>query len=247
MTAYILSVAIPCHNEEYFLVRLLRMLEKQSLPSNLYEVIVIDNGSTDRTNEAAWSYAAETSLNLRLVHEPILGVSRARNAGARASSGATIIFLDADNTVPEDFLAKLVDYINVKNVSAGTIRTLAEGVSIRGRVVFLILEAIKVISGRPFGKSFATRSLFEMVGGFNEQIVLGENVDFLRRLKKCAANHNARFGHFRVSIRCSLRRFKKQGYFKTLLPWLIAYFGFYTLRYSTMASIEEGLRKKMEQ
>ncbi len=234
------SVVVPCFNEEDYIFKLLNTLASQNVDAENFEVIVVDNNSTDRTAQVVWEFASKSEMNIKMVHEYMPGVSIARNSGANMSSGSTIVFLDADNTLSQEFLANLSGYISKNNCSAGSIRTMPDEPDIKGWAVFTVLEIIKMFSPRPFGKSFVERDVFIESGGFNEAIVLGENVDFLVRIKKLVKQMGGEFGHIRPGIKCSLRRFYKIGYMKILLPWMRAYVGDYTLNYKTMVDINKG-------
>lgn len=233
------SIVVPCLNEENYIFRLLSTLKNQKFVTENYEVIVVDNNSTDRTAQVVWDFASKTDLNIKMVHEYIPGVSLARNSGANVSCGKTIVFLDADNTLDQKFLTGLSGYISENNYTAGTIRTLPDERNIKGWIVFVVLEVIKMLSPRPFGKSFVDRKIFFESGGFNEAIVLGENVDFLVRVKKLIKKMGGGFCHSRLGVKCSLRRFNKVGYMCILLPWWRAYIGNYALKYKTMVDINE--------
>jgi len=94
---------------------------------------------------------------------------------------------------------------------------------------------------RPFGKIFVKRKIFDEINGFDTNIALGENVDFLVRAKKYAKNKNLVFTHFSKStIRCSLRRFYKMNFFNIVFPWFIAYLGIKKLKYETMFNINHS-------
>jgi glycosyltransferase involved in cell wall biosynthesis len=232
------SVVIPCFNEEKYIKKLLASLDKQDIGSRCFEVVVVDNNSTDKTSQVIWDYASTTTLNIRMVHEYSPGVSVARNSGSRIASGEVIVFLDADNTLEENFLSRLENYITSKQCLAGTICTLPDKSNMRGWILFLSMEIIKTLSPRPFGKSFVEKHVLSSSRGFNEGIVLGENVEFLINIKKIVTGMGGMFGHIRPGIRCSLRRFEKVGYFRVLVPWLRAYLGNYAIKYKTMAEID---------
>ena len=234
------SIVVPCLNEEHYIINLLAALECQDFGSDFFEVIVVDNNCTDNTVQAIWDYSFSSNLSLKLVHEYTPGVSIARNSGAKMTRGDVIIFLDADNLVKSDFLKKLSLYISNKKCSAGSIRTLPDCFSIKGWFVFIILEIIKIVLPRPFGKSFVERAVFSSSGGFDETVVLGENIVFLQNVKRIVKNNNGCFGHFSPAIKCSLRRFNKLGYIKILLPWFIAYLGNHSQKYNTMVDVNEN-------
>lgn len=233
------SIVIPCHNEDRYVPNLLTALEKQTFPLAEFEVIIVDNGSTDDTAEVIWKFAENTRLKLRMLHEYRLGVSNARNLGAHNSTGETLVFLDADNLVPPDFLSHLNELMRTTGCIAGTFRSLPDTADLKGYAVFWTLELIKCYLQRPFGKSYVRKDIFNRVNGFDENIVLGENVDFLVRVKKQVRVNSGVFSHVRKPVLCSLRRFAKIGYVRILMPWLLAYLGVKRLRYRTMASIEK--------
>lgn len=233
------SIIIPCHNEARFAPRLLKALENQTFPLAEFEVIIVDNNSSDNTAAVIWQFSEKTPLNLHMEHEYKLGVSNARNLGAHNSTGEMMVFLDADNLVPPDFLEHLENLMKSTGCIAGTFRSLPDTTDFKGSVVFWTLELIKCYLQRPFGKSFVRRDIFNRVNGFDEQIVLGENVDFLVRVKRQVRVNSGVFAHVRKPVLCSLRRFAKIGYVRILMPWLLAYVGVKRLRYRTMSSIEK--------
>lgn len=97
------SVVIPALNEEHTLPVCLDALAAQTQPP--YEVIVVDNGSTDKTADIARSYPF-----VRLIEEPKRGRVYARNAGFMAARGAIIARIDADAIVPSDWVAHIATY-----------------------------------------------------------------------------------------------------------------------------------------
>ena len=99
-----ISVVIPAYNEEKRLPLLLESLRRQTLEwGKDFEVIVVDDGSTDMTGQIAKSYGC------RLVsRESPHGPANARNAGARASKGNALVFLDADTVAEPELLERLI-------------------------------------------------------------------------------------------------------------------------------------------
>jgi glycosyltransferase involved in cell wall biosynthesis len=233
------SIIVPAHNEENYIVTLLSDLYNQTLPKEFYEVLIVDNASSDDTVENIWKFSIKhTNLNLRLIHENQLGVSRARNKGALCANNPNLIFLDADNTVKEDFLTTIRDRVEDPKILAATFRTLPDQFDIRALIFFWSIEILKMLRLKPFGKSFVRRSALNEIDGFNENIHLGENVDMLFRIKQYARIHSKKFIHIsKPEIKCSLRRFEKLGYLKIIIPWFIAYLGVKHLDYKTMHSI----------
>ena len=87
------SVIIPVYNQERLIGRAIRSVLSQSHP--VYELIVVDDGSTDGTQPAI--AAASTDSRVRYVYQANGGVSAARNAGIRIAKGNWLVFLDADD------------------------------------------------------------------------------------------------------------------------------------------------------
>lgn len=226
-----LSIVIPCLNEEQHIGELLDSLEQQSIEKSSFEVIVVNNASRDDTEAVVRAHRMRSQMTIKLLNEPQAGVSRARNTGARHADAEWIFFLDADNVVPPDFLACSMALLNSSEVGASTIATLSNDDKPIHRTIFGLLEWVKSNGFRPFGKSMVRRDLFVLCGGFNVDIQLGENVDFLCRVKKACIDAHLQFAHIRHPIRCSPRRFEKHGYAATLAKWLLAYMGLHSMKY----------------
>jgi glycosyltransferase involved in cell wall biosynthesis len=94
------SVVVPCYNEEAYLPAAIRSLQRQDYDGE-YEIVVVDNNSTDRTAEVA------RDLGVRVVSEPNPGVCNARQAGTTAATGDIVISADADTTYAPDWLSKI--------------------------------------------------------------------------------------------------------------------------------------------
>ncbi|CAG9932785.1 glycosyltransferase [Candidatus Nitrotoga arctica] len=98
----IVSIIMPCLNGERHIQATIDSVLVQTF--NDFELIVVDNGSTDRTSEILGSV---NDPRLRVLTLPERGVSRARNLGLREARGAFIAFLDSDDTWSAEFLEKM--------------------------------------------------------------------------------------------------------------------------------------------
>ena len=101
-----ISVVIPAYNADKFIVRALASIESQTLKPD--EVIVVDDGSTDRTALQVEEFARHSKLTLLLERQPNRGSPAARNSGIRKASGELITFLDADDLIYPAFLERTV-------------------------------------------------------------------------------------------------------------------------------------------
>src|ERR1700755_751781 len=73
-----------------------------------WELIIVDNGSSDNTADVIREFARESGLNVRSVMQPQVGLSNARNAGLKESKGNIIAFTDDDCYAQEDYLERIV-------------------------------------------------------------------------------------------------------------------------------------------
>lgn len=92
------SVVIPAYNSAEMLPTCLQALQAQTLPADQYEIIVVDDGSTDDTAEVA------RDLGVRVISQPNAGPAAARNRGALAARGDILLFTDADCTPFPDWV-----------------------------------------------------------------------------------------------------------------------------------------------
>jgi len=103
MSIPVISVIIPAYNEEYYLAKCLQSLSKQTLDPKLYEVIVVDNASTDKTPDIAKRYS------VKLLRERRKSVVFARQKGVDHCQGQVIVSADADTIYPPNWLKKISD------------------------------------------------------------------------------------------------------------------------------------------
>ena len=96
------SVVIPLYNKEHYIAGTLRSVLTQTFPD--YEVIVVDDGSTDHSLQACKEVRSD---KIRVVQQVNQGVSAARNKGIELAAGEYICFLDADDTWHPDYLQNI--------------------------------------------------------------------------------------------------------------------------------------------
>ncbi len=106
MTSPTISVIVCTHNREDFLRPCLNSLYQQTLSQEQYEVLVVDNVSTDGTEAVCQAYKIHE--NFKYIFESIPGLSQARNTGWQHGQGRYIAFIDDDATALSDWLEKIL-------------------------------------------------------------------------------------------------------------------------------------------
>jgi len=96
-----ISVVIPCLNEQANLARCIESIENQDYPRKYYEIIVVDNGSTDNSLDIAQTHADRT-----VIAPNTTKVGGARNIGAKESEAAILVFIDSDCTIDRGWLSR---------------------------------------------------------------------------------------------------------------------------------------------
>ncbi|GAB4379037.1 MAG: glycosyltransferase family 2 protein [Elainellaceae cyanobacterium] len=124
------SVVIPTYNRKPILEKCLRALESQQLREQSlvegYEVVVVDDGSTDDT--VAWLQTYQSELpHVRLFQQNHLGPAAARNLGVKQAQGDTIIFIDSDLVVTDAFLQAHADALQQGQTQLGSDRLFTYG------------------------------------------------------------------------------------------------------------------------
>lgn len=118
-----ISVIVPVYKVEKYLGRCVESILTQTFED--FELILVDDGSTDRSGEICDEYAAKDD-RIRVIHKQNGGVSSARNAGLDAAQGEFVAFVDSDDYVEPDYLQVLCNH-NVDLSFCGSVRHLEDG------------------------------------------------------------------------------------------------------------------------
>ncbi|TSC69102.1 MAG: family 2 glycosyl transferase [Parcubacteria group bacterium Gr01-1014_56] len=208
------SLIIPAYNEEAYIGGCLDSVIAHA-PDEFFEIIVVDNASTDNTAKIASAYP-----EVRVVHEPKKGLPSARERGRLEASGDFLAYIDADTRMHSDWLplAKKVFDKNPEAVSiSGPARYWDAGLWQRMVLEFFWWTSsplmYRVVGYMIYGAHFIVkREALEKIGGFDTGISFyGEDTDLARRLSKVGKTV------FRMDfyILSSARRFKKEGIIKS--------------------------------
>ncbi len=108
-----ISIIICTYNREKFLPKALASLVNQTIPKNEYEIVIVNNNSTDNTEQICKEFIAHNSaLNVKYVVEKQKGLSAARNRGIIESSSDLFAFIDDDAEVENNYLETAIEFFN---------------------------------------------------------------------------------------------------------------------------------------
>jgi glycosyltransferase involved in cell wall biosynthesis len=183
------SVVIACRNAEATLAVQLEALTRQDCPLP-WNVVISDNGSTDRTVEIARSFADRLPGLSIVDSSDRLGAGPARNVGAHASTAELLVFCDADDEAAPGWLAAMVAALQQNPFVAGRFesRKLNAARTLRSRT----LQQDDDLQESPFGPGLphagagnlgVDRALFLSVGGFDPLIDCLEDTDLCWRVQ----------------------------------------------------------------
>jgi peptidoglycan/xylan/chitin deacetylase (PgdA/CDA1 family)/glycosyltransferase involved in cell wall biosynthesis len=220
------SVVIPAHNEENYLPLCLASMKKQDYAGD-YEIIVVDNASTDNTAQIARDWGA------KVVYESRRSPACARQKGAEIATGKIIAFIDADTQAPIHWLSTIVwrflcepETVVISGpyafYDAGRIARIASyGNFISITIDQLFRKAFNKGSA-VWGSNFAVRrSALMEVGGFDTSIrFYGEEYELSLRLKEAGKGVVIP----RLFVLTSARRLKRIGVVNQYWNWVVDYF-----------------------
>lgn len=203
------SIIIPAYNEEDYIGACLQSLTWQKTKTK-FEVIVIDNNSTDNTNKIAKSF--KNKLNIRVIVEKKQGRGVARWRGFEEATGTILFSTDADTILPEDWIERFMKYFKNKEIVAVTSLCNIDEPSRVDKAVFKFImllanEGHRIALGHYWlsGFSYAIRaSTYVKAGGINKDLDALDDVDLGRRVRKLGKIKLVR----NLPVLSSSRRFK---------------------------------------
>lgn len=176
----VLSIIVPAHNEEAFIGATLRALETAARESGVpFEIIVVDDASSDRTAAIAAGHGAT------IVAANVRQIAAARNLGARAAHGEFLMFVDADTIVPAVTLAAAVREMQSGAVGGGASPGFDPDTPRWAHFTIDFTVWFMRTAGWAAGCFlFARRDAFEAAGGFDERYFASEEIHLSRALKR---------------------------------------------------------------
>lgn len=175
-----LSFIIPAHDEEAVIEPTIRAIDAAARRVQVpCEVIVVDDGSTDRTGALA------EALGAHVIRIDARHIAKARNAGAAAATSDTFVFVDADTIVTADVVRGVV-----RALAGGAVGGSAEVQADHPAPRYVpLMMAVVTLACRWFGWFggcfiYCRRDVFQAIGGFDERLFAAEEIAFGRALKR---------------------------------------------------------------
>jgi glycosyltransferase involved in cell wall biosynthesis len=176
------SIIIPAKNEQGYLPACLASLAQLDYPPSGYEVLVIDNGSTDNTVAIAQQYGVQVFVR------PELTIAGLRNFGASNAQGRFLVFLDADCTVAPNWLTAASLWLGQADVCCfgGPPEVPKEGTWVQHAwfIVRCKHHTVEDVEWLESMNMFARRESFDQADGFDESLTTCEDYDLSLRLKQ---------------------------------------------------------------
>jgi len=236
-----ISVVIPTFQEEKIISNCLKFFNNKIKSKYFLEIIVSDGGSTDNTVEISRPLCDKIAIHSNANKQTI---AEGRNKGAELAEADYIVFINSD-TYPADldyFFSTILQWTNNEgkykdaDALACYVEAFPDDIIWKDRIFyplqnmfFILLNSLGMGMGR--GEcQIVKKSIFDKIGGYNPMLAAGEDVDLFRRISK---NYKVIFAKDLVVYE-SPRRFRREGYLKTLLRWSLndIYVRFYKKSYS---------------
>lgn len=178
-----ISVVVCTKDRAKYLPEMLDTLRQLRAPGILWEVVFVDNGSSDSTTDILQDFCKNFSMPARVIRETERGLSAARNTGWKASLGKIVSFTDDDCYPSQDWLVAVkrafedlkADYVGGRvllfdsNDAPITIQT--------SEKTFAFKKYSYIESGQIMGANFScTRKMLDAIGGFDKRLGAGTNL-----------------------------------------------------------------------
>jgi len=192
------SIIIPCRNEEKYIAKCLDSIVSQDYPKENLEVLVVDGMSEDKTKEIVKEYSKRYPF-IKFLENPNKFTSFALNIGIKKAKGEIIVRMDAHAGYEKDYISKCVRYLKEYNADniGGTMKTLARENTIVAKAIALCLSHPFGVGGSQFRigankpkwvdtvfNGCYKKEVFDKIGLFNENLIRSQDMEFNLRLKK---------------------------------------------------------------
>lgn len=189
---YSLSVIIPSYNRRDTLTQVLYALENQDYPLFLFQVVVVDDASTDGTAEFLDAFRKATLLEITVVSGPGINAAAARNRGLEHAVGEIVLFLDADTIPQSDVVKKHIMWHRhygegvclIGNVAMSEVLATTSQARLNETQTQYDTQEIAEIAWQEYRTANTSlhREVCTIVRGFDESLPAAEDTEFASRL-----------------------------------------------------------------
>lgn len=189
MKKFEISIIIPAYNEEKYIGPCLQSLVRQKTKRS-FEVVVVDNNSTDDTKKIAESF--KDKLNIRIITEKQQGRGVARWRGFEEATGDILFSSDADTIIPSEWIERFIKNFKNKKIVAVTSLCNIDDPSAKNKALFKLVhlianEVYRIALGHYclYGFSYAIRrNIYIKAGKIDKTLNALDDVDLGKRVKK---------------------------------------------------------------
>ena len=220
MNESLLSVVIPCKNEEKYLFSILNGLENQSFDMQNVPVYIADADSTDESPNIINKFRKHSKMDIQIVEGGY--PPKGRNNGASHCKSKYILFMDADIEPGEQStIQKSIELAEANDLDLVSTFIKCKDGNIYDKVFWEKVHGFTYRYPQILGPFAAgmfiliKREKFHELGGFNEKMVLGDDWELTHKIQR------DKFGVADTYIWTTNRRFKKSGYIKTVGQYLM--------------------------
>jgi len=193
----LVSIVIPCRNEEKFIGQCLDSLINQDYPKDKLEILVIDGASTDRTKDVISSYTQKYKF-IKLFENSRKTTPISMNIGIKNALGEIVTKTDAHTIYPQNYVSKSIKYLSEYKTACvgGIAKAMPKTNSLSAKAISLILSS-RFGSGSSFRTGvkkpqwadtafgcFYKKEVFKKIGLYNENLIRSQDMEFNLRFKK---------------------------------------------------------------
>lgn len=227
-----ISVVIPAFNEEQLIGKCIEAVKNQTFPKEEYEILVIDNNSTDKTAEIA------KKLGVTVIpYSQKQGFSATKQFGTKMAKGEIIAYTDADSIPDTNWLETIEELMRNKNLVCvgGTVLPTEDTLVNFPFVIYDLFFRINQLFGISFiwSPNMAVRKdAFTQIGGFNTALKTSDDWEFIARIQKKFGIRSTLYTNI-LHVKTSPRKQKKLS---AIIPYgfigIVNYMSIFILRKS---------------
>jgi glycosyltransferase involved in cell wall biosynthesis len=231
MSGYRFSIIIPSYNRADEITDLIRSLQEQTFVHNRFEVLIVDDGSTDETEHVVQDFAARVGFRLRFFKRNHEGPGPARNYGMSAAEGEYFLFIDSDCLADARWLEEIDLAINRENPDAfGGPDSVLENFTPLQKAIdysmtsFLTTGGMRGHSKKRLAKFYPRsfnmgirREIHAKLGGMGK-LRHGQDIEFSRRI----VASGAKVIHIPAAVVYHKRRTSLRKFFRQMFNWGVA-------------------------